>query len=37
MEIPTLIANVVLPKVEDLDEELVELMREKLPDGGEGS
>ncbi len=32
-----LIANVVLPKVEDLDEELVELMREKLPDGGEGS
>jgi curved DNA-binding protein len=24
-------ANIVLPKVEDLDEDLVELMKEKLP------
>ncbi len=27
-----LIANVVLPKVEDLDEDLVKMMKEKLPD-----
>ncbi len=26
-----LVANVVLPKVEDLDEELVKMMKEKLP------
>jgi curved DNA-binding protein len=30
-----LVANVVLPKVEDLDEELVKMMKEKLPDGGD--
>jgi len=31
-----LIANVVLPKVEDLDEDLVKMMKEKLPDDGGG-
>ncbi len=28
-----LIANIVLPKVEDLDEDLVKILKEKLPDG----
>ncbi|NOZ90153.1 MAG: DnaJ domain-containing protein [Epsilonproteobacteria bacterium] len=30
-----LIANIIIPKIEDLDEDLVKMLKEKLPDGGD--